>query len=175
MACPYEKSVDGIEMQFATNHLGHFLLVNLLREKISGEGTRVVCVASSAYAHGGVRFEDWNFEVSCFIFCLLLVCLKFVRGHGEKTKGDEGVTFKLTLKTEWENIQRMARLRAVQNSQYALRTLSRCQTTTLGRFCIFSESRLYFPLPPPPPHLTTPSKRMLTRTQQSAPPSKLTC
>lgn len=62
MACPYEKSVDGVESQFATNHLGHFLLVNLLRGKLMGRGTRVVVVGSSAYAHGGVRFEDWNFE-----------------------------------------------------------------------------------------------------------------
>jgi len=67
MACPYEKSVDGVESQFATNHLGHFLLVNLLRGKLMGRGTRVVVVGSSAYAHGGVRFEDWNFEVSLFL------------------------------------------------------------------------------------------------------------
>ncbi|KAH7383621.1 hypothetical protein BKA64DRAFT_163604 [Cadophora sp. MPI-SDFR-AT-0126] len=68
MACPYVKTEDGIESQFATNHLGHFLLVNLLKGKLvaegSGMGTRVVVVVvgSSAYAHGGVRFKDWNFE-----------------------------------------------------------------------------------------------------------------
>ncbi|KAG4438296.1 hypothetical protein IFR05_006231 [Cadophora sp. M221] len=62
MACPYAKSEDGIESQFATNHVGHFLLVNLLREKLGGSGTRVVVVGSSAHAHGEVRFEDWNFE-----------------------------------------------------------------------------------------------------------------
>ncbi|KAK0103012.1 hypothetical protein ONS95_000804 [Cadophora gregata] len=61
MACPYVKSVDGIESQLATNHVGHFLLVNLLRGKLLERGTRVVVVGSSAYAHGGVRFEDWNF------------------------------------------------------------------------------------------------------------------
>ncbi|PVH86109.1 NAD(P)-binding protein [Cadophora sp. DSE1049] len=62
MACPYVNSVDGIESQFATNHVGHFLLVNLLRGKLRVRGTRVVVVGSSAHAHGGVRFEDWNFE-----------------------------------------------------------------------------------------------------------------
>ncbi|KAL9426306.1 hypothetical protein AB3S75_033146 [Citrus x aurantiifolia] len=30
MFCPYQISEDGIEMQFATNHIGHFLLPNLL-------------------------------------------------------------------------------------------------------------------------------------------------
>ncbi|KAL2067223.1 hypothetical protein VTL71DRAFT_1647 [Oculimacula yallundae] len=62
MACPYEKNEDGIESQFATNHVGHFLLVNLLRAKLVGNGTRIVVVGSSAHSMGGVRFEDWNFD-----------------------------------------------------------------------------------------------------------------
>ncbi len=38
MALPKLEQVNGIEKQFATNHLGHFLLVNLLREQIKAAG-----------------------------------------------------------------------------------------------------------------------------------------
>jgi len=70
----FAKSEDGIEMQFAANHVGHFLLTNLLMEKISraGEGARVVNVSSGGYVCSGVRFKDWNFEVSYYrsLMCL---------------------------------------------------------------------------------------------------------
>ncbi|KAE9370799.1 NAD(P)-binding protein [Stipitochalara longipes BDJ] len=62
----FEKSEDGIEMQFAANHIGHFLLTNLLMEKIlkagQEEGARIVNVSSGGYVCGRVRFEDWNFK-----------------------------------------------------------------------------------------------------------------
>lgn len=32
--CPFKLSEDGIEVQFAINHLGHFLLINMLLKKI---------------------------------------------------------------------------------------------------------------------------------------------
>jgi len=68
MVCPYSKSEDGIELQFATNYIGHFLLVNLLREKIlnAGKGVRVVNVSSVGHWFGEVRFEDLNFQVCGF-------------------------------------------------------------------------------------------------------------
>jgi NAD(P)-dependent dehydrogenase (short-subunit alcohol dehydrogenase family) len=34
MMCPFSKTEDGFEMQIATNHFGHFLLTNLLLDKI---------------------------------------------------------------------------------------------------------------------------------------------
>jgi NAD(P)-dependent dehydrogenase (short-subunit alcohol dehydrogenase family) len=44
-ASEYEQSDDGIELMLATNHLGPFLLTNLLRDKMAG-GSRVITVAA---------------------------------------------------------------------------------------------------------------------------------
>jgi len=62
----YTTSKEGIEMQFAVNHLGHFLLTNLLMPKIiaAGPGARIVNVSSWGHLAAGVRFKDWNFKVS---------------------------------------------------------------------------------------------------------------
>ncbi len=53
------RTADGFEMQFGTNHLGHFALTNLLLEHITG---RVVTVASQAERLGRIDFDDLNWE-----------------------------------------------------------------------------------------------------------------
>eukprot|EP00249_Psilotum_nudum_P018397 c26784_g1_i2 orf=727-1335(+) len=66
MACPYQLSVDGIEIQFATNHIGHFLLTNLLLDKMkstaemTGIEGRIVNVSS--LAHGWAPSQGINFD-----------------------------------------------------------------------------------------------------------------
>ncbi|URE21690.1 retinol dehydrogenase [Musa troglodytarum] len=69
MFCPYQLSRDGIEMQFATNHLGHFLLTNLLLEKMrstakkTGIEGRIINLSSIAHKHtykGGIWFDRLN-------------------------------------------------------------------------------------------------------------------
>jgi NAD(P)-dependent dehydrogenase (short-subunit alcohol dehydrogenase family) len=64
MACPYRKTEDGIESQFATNHIGHFLLTNLLIGKIlkAGKGARIINVSSAGHL-AGMKW-DWYFNVS---------------------------------------------------------------------------------------------------------------
>ena len=64
----YVETADGIESQFGANHVGPFLLTNLLVGRM-GEGTRVVNVTSTGYEICGVRFDDWNFQVSSARFC----------------------------------------------------------------------------------------------------------
>ncbi|KAF0890607.1 hypothetical protein E2562_003803, partial [Oryza meyeriana var. granulata] len=68
---PFKLSEDGIELHFATNHLGHFLLTELLIEKMkvtaieSGIEGRVVIVASESYRfpyREGIRFDKINDE-----------------------------------------------------------------------------------------------------------------
>ncbi|XP_022935164.1 short-chain dehydrogenase TIC 32, chloroplastic-like [Cucurbita moschata] len=69
MFCPFQLSEDGIEMQFGTNHLGHFLLTNLLLEKMkntaksTGIEGRIVNLSSIAHVHSyghGIRFNKIN-------------------------------------------------------------------------------------------------------------------
>ncbi|KAH8657947.1 dehydrogenase [Xylariales sp. PMI_506] len=64
MAPPFSTTVDGIERQFAANHIGHFLLTNLLLPKILARNKplRVVNVASNGFRYSPVRLEDWNFD-----------------------------------------------------------------------------------------------------------------
>ncbi|MFI6863473.1 SDR family NAD(P)-dependent oxidoreductase [Streptomyces sp. NPDC050421] len=61
MACPETRVGPGWETQFATNHLGHFALVNHLWPAIARGGARVVAVSSGA--HGmGMHWDDVHFE-----------------------------------------------------------------------------------------------------------------
>lgn len=70
MACPYEKTEDGFESQFAICHLGHFLLTNLLlKSGMIADGGRVVNISSAGHRFSNVRFEDPGFEVRALISC----------------------------------------------------------------------------------------------------------
>lgn len=64
MACPFAKTADGIESQFGTNFIGHFLLTNLIMERlVARQGARIVNVSSSAHRMSNVQLDDLNFEV----------------------------------------------------------------------------------------------------------------
>jgi NAD(P)-dependent dehydrogenase (short-subunit alcohol dehydrogenase family) len=63
MALPYRKTADGFEMQFGTNHLGHFALTGLLLDRLlETAGARVVTVSSGAHRMGKIRFDDPHWE-----------------------------------------------------------------------------------------------------------------
>ncbi|XP_075053227.1 retinol dehydrogenase 14 [Mixophyes fleayi] len=63
--CPYMKTEDGFEMQFAVNHLGHFLLTHLLIGLLkSSAPSRIVVVSSKLYKYGEINFDDLNSEKS---------------------------------------------------------------------------------------------------------------
>lgn len=74
----YTPSVDGVETHFATNHLGHFLLINLMLDKVIAARGTVVTVSSMAYILAEVNTEDPNFEVSKFSYSLSDTGLKLL-------------------------------------------------------------------------------------------------
>ena len=68
MACPQGSTADGFELQFGTNHLGHFLLVNRLLPLLpagsagSARPGRVVMLTSAGHRFGNVSLDDPGFE-----------------------------------------------------------------------------------------------------------------
>jgi NAD(P)-dependent dehydrogenase (short-subunit alcohol dehydrogenase family) len=67
MMTPKATTKDGFELQFGTNHLGHFALTNLLLDRVlAAPGSRVVTVSSMGhrFARRGIRFDDLQWERS---------------------------------------------------------------------------------------------------------------
>ncbi|WUD76957.1 SDR family NAD(P)-dependent oxidoreductase [Streptomyces sp. NBC_00510] len=62
MACPETRVGPGWEAQFATNHLGHFALVNRLWPAIEPGGARVVSVSSRGHHLSGIRWDDVQWQ-----------------------------------------------------------------------------------------------------------------
>ena len=68
MHCPEGRTEDGFETQIGVNHLGHFLLTELLLERLKASApSRIVCVSSVLHVGdkkhvGNIDLEDLNFE-----------------------------------------------------------------------------------------------------------------
>ena len=83
---------DGFEMQFGTNHLGHFLLTNLLLERIKeAPSARIVNVSSIAYRNGVIDIDDLNSERSyapIAVYCKSkLANILFTHGLAKRLQG----------------------------------------------------------------------------------------
>jgi NAD(P)-dependent dehydrogenase (short-subunit alcohol dehydrogenase family) len=62
MACPDTRVGNGWEAQFATNHLGHFALVNRIWPLLADGGARVVSVSSRGHQRSAIRWDDIDFQ-----------------------------------------------------------------------------------------------------------------
>ncbi len=63
MAVPHQRTEDGFELTFGTNHLGHFALTgHLLDLLLAAPGSRIVTVSSRGHTEGVMRFGDLQFE-----------------------------------------------------------------------------------------------------------------
>jgi NAD(P)-dependent dehydrogenase (short-subunit alcohol dehydrogenase family) len=66
MYTPRQTTTDGFEMQFGTNHLGHFALTGLLLEAIlQAPGSRIITVSSTGHRiRAAIHFDDLQWERS---------------------------------------------------------------------------------------------------------------
>jgi len=63
MACPFAHTQDGFEMQFGTNHLGHFVLTGMLAPALqNAKSARVVNLSSGGHRFSDVLWNDPNYE-----------------------------------------------------------------------------------------------------------------
>ncbi|MBC7646350.1 MAG: SDR family NAD(P)-dependent oxidoreductase [Pseudopedobacter sp.] len=64
MATPHNYTPDGFESQFGTNHLGHFLLTNLLLPVLKNAASaRVVALSSTAHLRSDIHWDDVNYRL----------------------------------------------------------------------------------------------------------------
>lgn len=61
MATPFSRTIDGFEVQFGTNHLGHFALINQIEPLLADNG-RLVVLSSLAHRGADIDLDDPNFE-----------------------------------------------------------------------------------------------------------------
>lgn len=67
MASPEMRTAEGWEMQFATNHYGHFALALGLRSFLAqAQGARVVSVSSAAHLRSSIHFDDIHFNARSY-------------------------------------------------------------------------------------------------------------
>ncbi|NOX41961.1 MAG: SDR family NAD(P)-dependent oxidoreductase [Alphaproteobacteria bacterium] len=63
MQTPQSKTVDGFDLQMASNHLGHFLLSGLLLDLVEAAEGRIVVVSSIAHKFGELNLEDFMSDI----------------------------------------------------------------------------------------------------------------
>ena len=64
MACPQMPTKEGWDLQFAVNHIGHFIITKGLLPTMSSSGSRIVTLSSTGHKLSGIQWEDVHFEGS---------------------------------------------------------------------------------------------------------------
>lgn len=96
MRCPQSYTKEGIETQFGVNHIGHFLLTNLLLDKLKTSApSRIIMLSGPVYRHGKLNMTDLNltdhYDAGAAYAQSKLAVMLFTKELAEKLK-DSGVT-----------------------------------------------------------------------------------
>ena len=96
MRCPKSYTEEGIEMQLGVNHMGHFLLTNLLLDVLKDSApSRIVNLSSAAHKRGKIKLKDLNsaetYDASQAYAQSKLANILFTRELADRLKGT-GVT-----------------------------------------------------------------------------------
>jgi NAD(P)-dependent dehydrogenase (short-subunit alcohol dehydrogenase family) len=92
MIPPYSRTADGFELQFGTNHLGHFALTGLLLDLINATpGSRIINVSSTAHSIGKLDLEDLNWQTRSY---------KKARAYGDSKIANLYFTYELQKRLE---------------------------------------------------------------------------
>jgi NAD(P)-dependent dehydrogenase (short-subunit alcohol dehydrogenase family) len=63
MACPLDRTKQGLEWQLGVNHVGHFLLMRTIKKALrAANGARLITLSSIAHRMGAVDFSDMNYD-----------------------------------------------------------------------------------------------------------------
>ncbi len=90
-----EETKDGFELQFGINHLGHFLLTNLLLDVIrKSESGRIVVVSSGAHKAGKIHFKDLQLKKS----------FNMIKAYGQSKLANLLFAYELSHRLKDENI-----------------------------------------------------------------------
>lgn len=91
--CPYMVTRDGLEMQMGVNHLGHFLLTNLLLERLkNSQPSRIIVVTSNLYKRANLKpanlvMDDTNYDKKLAYANSKLANILFVRELSRRLRG----------------------------------------------------------------------------------------
>ena len=97
---PYTKTEEGFEQQIGVNHLAHFLLTNLLLDRLKeAPSARIVNVSSRAHRRGKINFDDLQSEKSYAKLQAYsqskLANVLFTRSLAQRLKGTGVTTYSL--------------------------------------------------------------------------------
>ena len=121
-----QTTAQGFEMQFGTNHLGHFALTGLLIDLVANtSGSRVINVSSSAHRFGSMNFDDLQAEQSYSASGAYgqskLSNLLFTNELGRRLKAAGSDTIVASSHPGWTatNLQKHSRMMRIGNSVLA--------------------------------------------------------